>query len=58
MLGRNGLRLIKQFVPPVLGFLLGYILRSLQEPPEEEETGFENVRRNLFSKYKKKHFIL
>ena len=43
MLGRNGLRLIKQFAPPVLGFILGYIWCSFQTPPQQEETGVENV---------------
>ena len=51
MLGRNGLRLIKQFAPPVLGFILGYIWCSFQTPSQLEETGVENVRRMLFNEF-------
>ena len=46
MLGRNTPRLMKQFAPPVLGFILGYIWRSLDSPPQQEETSLENVSRN------------
>ena len=44
MLGRNSPRLLKQFVPPVLGFILGYLWRNFDESPQQEETGLENVK--------------
>jgi len=42
MLGRNWPRLMKQFVPPVLGFILGYCWRTYESPSQLEETGLEN----------------
>lgn len=42
MLGRKTPRLMKQFAPPVIGFILGYIWRSLDVAPQQEESSLEN----------------
>ena len=46
MLGRNTPRLMKQLAPPILGFILGYVWRCLDTPPQQEETSLENVSTN------------
>ena len=47
MLGRNTPRLMKQLAPPILGFILGYVWRCLDTPPQQEETSLENVSTNF-----------
>lgn len=39
---RNMPRLLKQFVPPLIGFLLGYIWRYLDTPPQTPISTLEN----------------
>jgi len=42
MLVRNVPRLMKQFLPPILGFLVGYFYKSFDSTSAIEETGLEN----------------
>ena len=49
MLGRKTPRLMKQFAPPVIGFILGYIWRCLDVAPQQEESSLENVSPTFYN---------
>jgi len=42
VLVRNMPRLVKQFVPPIIGFILGYMLRYLESPSVTQQPALEN----------------
>lgn len=47
LLVRNMPRLLKQFVPPILGFLFGYLLRYLDTSPPQLTSSLENIMLTL-----------